>query len=907
MQPLHTHRQPWSRRQDGIALLIVLMVLMLASVLSAGFVATIIADQRASGLDRDQTQAYAAAHAGLEQITSDLSQLFTTDFSPSATQIAALRANPPVLPGFSYIAPGGTEGSGYWVGPRFPDASGNPLPEDAVNGSVISAGPYQGFRGIITPYDITVTARSRGGAEVRMRRTLQTVAIPVFQFGMFSETDLAFHAGAEAFGFGGRVHTNGNLFLAAADSGSLTIADRITAVKDVVRTHLPNGLATTSGYGGSVRIPTTIASNPANNVYRSMARTEGSLQGTLGSSPNPNWTQISVGTYKTNIRDGDTGAKQLDLPLVADLDNNGAPDAEPIELIRRPAQNSNEHVTNPIVYQQRFFSQASLRILLSDDAADITNLPTVTTAPAPVALFGPLTQDKVLDYGVAPPDTMRSPLGNYETPNLAPSGANYLPADVTKGAHNETVLGGYIKIELQQQNGTWVDVTREILGLGISGRNLADANQSITSRWNNIPDTAQPSPIPVAGTGDICAEPHKDAVIRLQRVRDIPMDLPPCGVDTDVSGDITGNVSRVSQNEHDYWPLALYDTREGQTRDGLSGSTIYLGGIIHYVELDVNNLRRWLAGQIGASGTQAKNDNGYIVYFSDRRLNNDLVGRETGEYGFEDVTNPTTAGGAPNSQLNPGEDLNGNGTLETYGASPWAPLLPTGALAPFLATASPTTAVPATNAALVARANRHVLFRRALKLVNGQLGSLPPGLTVVSENPIYVQGNFNASGTSFNTTTHVPAALIADAVTFLSNNWNDIRSFTAPSDSLARPATGTIYRMALITGKGLAFPQPSGTDASFGSDGGAHNFMRSLENWDTTGTIHRYRGSMVSFFINRQGVGTFKCCDQDAYNRGDRAWSFDTDFLLPSKLPPGTPMFRDVNTLTFRQLLRPTQ
>ena len=35
--------------------------------------------------------------------------------------------------------------------------------------------------------------------------------------------------------------------------------------------------------------------------------------------------------------------------------------------------------------------------------------------------------------------------------------------------------------------------------------------------------------------------------------------------------------------------------------------------------------------------------------------------------------------------------------------------------------------------------------------------------------------------------------------------------------------------------------------------------------------------------------------------------AFDSDFLTPSLLPPGTPMFRDVNTLTFRQLLRPTQ
>ena len=282
MESRNHSRQASARGEEGVALLITLMVLMLVSALMVGFVAAVIADTRASGLDRDQTQAYAASHAGLEQITSDLATLFVTDFSPTTAQINALRTNPPALPGFSFIAPGDpTAGSGYMVAPRFTDAAGNPRPEDPLNGSAITAGPYQGFRGIITPYDITVTARSQGGAEVRMRRTLQTVAIPVFQFGMFSETDLAFHAGAEAFGFGGRVHTNGNLFLAAADGGSLTIADRITAVKDVIRTHLPNGLATTSGYTGNVRIPTTIATNPVNNLYRNLARTEGSITGTV--------------------------------------------------------------------------------------------------------------------------------------------------------------------------------------------------------------------------------------------------------------------------------------------------------------------------------------------------------------------------------------------------------------------------------------------------------------------------------------------------------------------------------------------------------------------------------------------------------------------------------------------------
>ena len=57
------------RGEDGIALIVTLMVLLLVSALMVGFVTAIIGDQRASGLDRDQTQAYAAAHAGLEQLT----------------------------------------------------------------------------------------------------------------------------------------------------------------------------------------------------------------------------------------------------------------------------------------------------------------------------------------------------------------------------------------------------------------------------------------------------------------------------------------------------------------------------------------------------------------------------------------------------------------------------------------------------------------------------------------------------------------------------------------------------------------------------------------------------------------------------------------------------------------------
>ncbi len=526
MRLAHMTRHSRIRRQEGIALIVTLMVMMLISVLMVGFVTAIVADQRASGLDRDQTQAYAAAHAGLEQLTSDLSQLFVTDFSPSSQQLtgsSGLTSHAPVLTGFKFIEPGGNDGSGYAI-TFLPDAQGNPRPEDPVNGTTISAGPYQGFRGIITPYDLTVTARSNlGGAEVRMRRTLQTVAIPVFQFGMFSETDLAFHSG-EAFNMTGRVHTNGTLYLANGTNNTLTIADRITAFREVVRTHLPNGLAISNGYNGTVRVPTAIKSNPVNNVYRNLTSTEGSLTGTIGSGQNePKWTQLSIGTYVSNIRNGRTGARRLDLPLVADLDEDGQPDAMPIDLIRRPAT-SNEDTANEFVYKQRYYSQASLRILLSDTAAQITSLPTVVTTTPPLLLSGPVAplagSELVLDYGVTPPDDMRSPLGNYETPALVPLAPNYLPATVTKGQHNEPVLGGFIKIEMQLQNGTWEDVTRDILGLGISGRNLANRNTTIANRWNTVPGS----------TNDTCPEPHPNAVIRLQRVRDIPMDYQPCGV-----------------------------------------------------------------------------------------------------------------------------------------------------------------------------------------------------------------------------------------------------------------------------------------------------------------------------------------------------------------------------------------
>ena len=240
---------------------------------------------------------------------------------------------------------------------------------------------------------------------------------------------------------------------------------------------------------------------------------------------------------------------------------------------------------------------------------------------------------------------------------------------------------------------------------------------------------------------------------------------------------------------------------------------------------------------------------------------------------------------------------------------------------PFGTTATPATQFAGAGASVnpgAARVNKQVLFRRALKLVNAGLNLPAAGLTVAVENPVYVQGNYNATASLAGVTANpdAAAAILADAVTLLSNQWKDSESFRAPNDPsdgdgvyptggrLATAAAG--YRMAVASGKTLSFPRP-GVGAppnDFGTDGGVHNFLRYLEDWQGNNLF--YNGSIVSLWISRQAIGTYKCCT-NVYGPPTRVYSFDTNFLLPSLLPPGTPMFRDVNTLTFRQILRPTQ
>jgi hypothetical protein len=174
-------------------------------------------------------------------------------------------------------------------------------------------------------------------------------------------------------------------------------------------------------------------------------------------------------------------------------------------------------------------------------------------------------------------------------------------------------------------------------------------------------------------------------------------------------------------------------------------------------------------------------------------------------------------------------------------------------------------------------------------------------------------GDYNAQPNGVLNTTYVGAAVIADAVTLLSDNFNDVNTFAFPygiSNSITnggRNAVTTTYRVAIIGGKGVPFPLAgvAGTAAAdYGTDGGAHNFLRYIENWG--GQNLWYTGSIVSLYYNHQAVGLYKCCNT-VYSPPTRKYTFDTQFLTPINLPPQTPMLRSLNTISMTQLDLSTQ
>lgn len=924
-----------TKREQGIALLTSLLVLILVSAIVVGMCWMVMSDQRLGGNNSDRERAFYGAEAAMEKMTTDVGNTFATQGALTTANVATIVGAPPT--GITGIQYQNANGSTYQILCGTPLAS--PCVPTSQNATILPPSPYAGMQGLITPFTLSVAAQTLDGAEVKLQRQIQAVAIPVFQFGIFSQTDLSFFNGPP-FDFGGRVHTNGNLWL-AANAGPLWLDDKVTVVGQVIRTNLENGypagstLAAAGGaYTGTVNIA-LVPGAPEGTAadWRALALTEGS---TTGSSVygavsaglnNPDWNGTVEPAYGGELTNGVT---PLNLTATA---LGGI--TTPISLIRRPTVG--EAASNPSEFSEQYFDQASLRIFLDDypvgqaagsvgacNNADVMALDTIDTSKNPVDL-ATLAWDVSAPGGpttipfTAAPAWIAGNIGALGTGGVYPlpvsdaqGGGTYNAGDGYWVKQYYPIIQGCIKIEYENAGGTaWVDVTQEILKLGYTGRNIDPMSGARPPALLGVPGGQQ-----AAESANGCANLSPNAVVRLARVRDNPSTgaasngwcgLPPAGV--------------ANQHGYDYWPNVVYDTREGIQRPEFNPASLTAEGIMNYVELDVANLDRWFKGTIGVSGASADLNGGYAIYFSDRRGNaiDPVAGVKVGAFGFNDIVNPASANACPNGALDGGEDLEGDGTLRVYGAVQLVPqfLLPaTPKLGPGLCGGGGPQQYY--NVSQEARENPPAYFRRALKLVNGSVINLgtacygappanpPCGLTITSENPVYILGDYNAPGGNLAGAGTVGASVAADAVTLLSDNWNDINTFISPYNDGGRNAAVTSYRVALISGKPIPFADPPGeATQDFGTDGGLHNFLRFLENWG--GINCNYEGSLVSFYYNRQANGLYKNAGQ-VYSPPNRNYSFDTTFTNgPQWLPPRTPTLRSVNTVGFTQEILPTQ
>ncbi|MEP6903403.1 MAG: hypothetical protein ABJA66_16870, partial [Actinomycetota bacterium] len=812
---------------------------------------------------------------------------------------------------------------------------------------VMSGQLLQGLNALRDEWQVETTATEKTtGVQVALRRQFYNNRVPIFQFGIFYDDDLEFHPGPR-FDFGGRVHANGNLFLTA--NTGLYFSSRVSAVGQVVTDVGRNGRPW-STWGENVWIKNS------SGTYVKLTHTMGSVlqaptNGTPIFSANPDMPTVFKSTTWTSnqgLFQGNLLAEQkpLNLPLKIASAIAGAP-LDYIELVKRGKNvgdlyNDGLGVTavtaatadTIVTSKERYYNKKGIRISLSDSKAKLPGCATGTGTGAVTWACGIRLDGKATGDGSDP--TGSNPRGYQPLPML--------------GGYTATELNGerffnlgkqvWIKIELvaidpvtnaiQTQ-----DVTADILSLGIteaapfniSGYGTTDNRSVVKLQRFAIPgvqvtaaDTNYMSYPLLGGT-------NYNVVVAEDRATNNGSPSGPTTPRDFLFPDnnnhyrtIPGPATGIGVEQYIVpFPIEMFDTREGLYNDGINIATTYgtnvpKAGVMSMVDIDVANLKNFLDGNFnttmpqtgtvfttansrGLRNTDIPEANGWVLYVSDRRADGDF----DGEYDMEDIY------GNNDGLLQPGEDVNNNTRLD----------------ADYFNEAVRYTGVTAIDSPASAASIDHPYYRRGVRLINGL--RLPgnydsadalntKGFSVASENGVYVLGNYNATGIASvgtptpatdynpqNTSAHVPASIVADAITILSNSWNDAKSFRYPFDTTQRVATETTVRFAMLAGDSRSsyenLPNQGGGDPRM--CGGVHNFKRFLENW---GSVRlNYVGSLINLFNARNNNGSYKNSTK-IYSPPNRNWVFDTSFLDPTRLPPGTPYFQNIQLTGFQRV-----
>lgn len=156
-------------------------------------------------------------------------------------------------------------------------------------------------------------------------------------------------------------------------------------------------------------------------------------------------------------------------------------------------------------------------------------------------------------------------------------------------------------------------------------------------------------------------------------------------------------------------------------------------------------------------------------------------------------------------------------------------------------------------------------YQDALRLKNGS--ELPSSMSFVSENPVYVKGDFNSVNKKL-------VGIAADSFNVLSNAWQDSNSLETNKNN--RTANSTTINAAVIAGNSVT--------STGNYNGGFENIHRFHENW--SGKTLSYSGSVAVLYQNQIGTGSWS---SQSYSAPNRDWGYDTDLSDPSASIPGFP------------------